>query len=300
MTVLHFSRPARYRPGTDAATVSVPHRIGRGVAVLVLLVAGVGLAAVVPLLTAPAARGAVRRWSRGLLRALGVRLTVTGRLPRRRALLVANHVSWLDVLALQATAPARLVAEREVRSRSLLGLLARAARSVTVDRSRPRNLPTTVGEVTAALRAGDPVGVFPEGTTWCSRGGGADRGASRPVDGFRPAMFQAAIDTGAPVVPLHIGYHLAGGGSDVAALLGDHTLWRSARRVLAARGLVVAVTVTAPLHPAADADRRALARIAETAVRSAPSTHPVPVRSHRVGSQGVFRNPSASPQARPA
>ncbi|SCL39546.1 1-acyl-sn-glycerol-3-phosphate acyltransferases [Micromonospora rhizosphaerae] len=266
-------------------------RAGRLVAVLSMLVVGVGLAALVPVLPPRERDAAVRGWARGTLRALGVRLVIRGRLPRRRALLVANHLSWLDVLAVLAVAPARMLAKREVRGWPLVGLLAAAAGTVFVDRSRPRDLPATVGRVAAALRAGHPVAVFPEGTTWC--GEAAD---CRPGRGFRPAMFQAAIDAGAPVVPLRIGYRYAGTDSDTtaAAFVGDETLWESVRRVLAARDLTARIAVASALHPGAGADRRPLARVAESAV------HLLPAGPRRVpASVGVRSVPVAGAPARP-
>ncbi|SCG36709.1 1-acyl-sn-glycerol-3-phosphate acyltransferases [Micromonospora echinaurantiaca] len=254
----HCLPPPGGTPGVPAA-----RRAARLVALLGMLVLGAGLAVVLPLLPAAERRAALGGWARVTARALGVRLVVRGRLPRRRALLVANHVSWLDVLAVLAVAPARLVAKREVRGWPLLGWLARAAGTLFVDRARPRDLPTTVGRVADALRAGRAVAVFPEGTTWC----GAATGC-RPAGGFRPAVFQAAVDAGAPVVPLRIGYRdaLTGDATTAPAFLGAENLWRSLRRVLASRDLVLTVAVTTALHPAPGADRRMLARAAESAV----------------------------------
>lgn len=256
-------------PGAGRTEVSLGRRVLRLLGVLGMLLVGVGVVVLLPVLPTAERAAVVRGWARGTAGALGVRLTVRGRLPRRRALLVANHVSWLDVLAVLAVAPARLLAKREVRTWPLLGLLARAAGAVFVDRSRPRDLPRTVARLAATLRAGHPVAVFPEGTTWCGVAPSAD---CRPPRGFRPAAFQAAIDAGAPVVPIRISYRSAATGATTttAAFLGDETLWRSLGRVLAARDLVVDVAVTAALHPAPGADRRVLARAAESVVHLLP------------------------------
>ncbi|WP_343449056.1 lysophospholipid acyltransferase family protein [Micromonospora oryzae] len=263
-------------PGETAA-VPVARRLGRLAAVLLMLAAGALLAGLLPVLPARERRAALRGWARGTTRAFGVRLVARGRLPRRPSLVVANHASWLDVLALLAVAPARVLAKREVRRWPLVGPLAVAGGTLFVDRARPRALPAAVGRVAAVLRAGHPVAVFPEGTTWC--GAALD---CRPGGGFRPAVFQAAVDAGAPVVPVRIGYHLAaapapglssaraGGPTTVGAFLGAESLGRSVWRVLGARGLTVTVTATAALHPGRDADRRRLARAAESAVHLVP------------------------------
>ncbi|MEU1603644.1 lysophospholipid acyltransferase family protein [Micromonospora matsumotoense] len=256
-------------PGARRAEVSLGRRAARLLGLLGMMLVGAGLVVLLPVLPAAERAAVVRGWARGTAGALGVRLAVRGRLPRRRALLVANHVSWLDILAVLAVAPARLLAKREVRNWPVLGLLARAGGALFVDRSRPRDLPRTVDRLATTLRAGHPVAVFPEGTTWC---GVAPSAGCRPRRGFRPAAFQAAIDAGAPVVPLRISYRSAATGATTttAAFLGDETLWRSVCRVLAARDLVVDVAVTAALHPAPGADRRLLARAAESAVHLLP------------------------------
>ncbi|MFC4147096.1 lysophospholipid acyltransferase family protein [Micromonospora mangrovi] len=271
-------------PIAGEPAVPTRRRVGRLVGVLGMLLVGVATVVLLPVLPARERDAVLRGWARTTLRALGVRLVVRGRLPRRRALLVANHVSWLDVLAVLAVSPARLLAKREVRGWPLVGALAAAAGTVFVDRARPRELPATVARIAAALRGGRPVAVFPEGTTWCGEAAGC-----RPGGGFRPAMFQAAIDAGAPVVPLRIGYRYADGDAvtTAAAFLGDETLWASVRRVLAARDLTVSVAVGAALHPTADADRRLLARAAESAV------HLVPARARRSPAPSIPRGVAA-------
>ncbi|HEU4426293.1 MAG TPA: 1-acyl-sn-glycerol-3-phosphate acyltransferase, partial [Pilimelia sp.] len=128
-------------------------------------------------------------------------------------------------------------------------------------------LPATVRQVADALRAGYVVAAFPEGTTWC----GASTGR------FRPALFQAAVDAGVPIVPVSLGYWSSGRRTAVPAFVGDDTLWRSVRRVLAVRGLEVRATAGSALHPVPLADRRVLARIAELAVRGGDP------REHRAG-----------------
>ncbi|WP_341717440.1 lysophospholipid acyltransferase family protein [Micromonospora sp. FIMYZ51] len=275
------------RPG-ETPTVPAVQQLGRAIALLGMLGLGIGVAAVLPVLPSRERRTLTSGWARATARACGVRLKVRGRLPRRRALLVANHVSWWDILALLAVAPARLVAKHEVRRWPLVGLLARAGGTVFVDRTRPRQLPATVGRVAAALRAGRCVAVFPQGTTWCETAA-----ACRPRPGFRPAMFQAAIDTGAPVVPIRIGYRCAvtGESTTAPAFLGDETLLRSVRRVLALRQLTVTVEITAPLHPSRRADRRALARVAEAAV------HPLIRPLARPAAADVSELPLARPAA---
>jgi 1-acyl-sn-glycerol-3-phosphate acyltransferase len=221
-----------------------------GVAVVRLLaLAGVLLGGFV---LVPLLRGsALRTLARLMLAAIGVRVERRGPALRPGSLLVANHVSWLDILVLLATSPVKLVAKGEVGRWPGIGRLAGLSGAIFLNRARPKQLPHTVGEVTASLRAGQSVAVFPEGTTFCGVGQGR----------FRPAMFQAAIDAGAPVVPTSITYD-----STAAAFIGDDTLWDSVRRVAALRSLTVTLVTAPALRPAPDADRRALARAAQTSM----------------------------------
>jgi 1-acyl-sn-glycerol-3-phosphate acyltransferase len=200
----------------------------------------------------PFAPGRVQFWARAVLRTVGVGLTVRGRLPRRRALVVANHVSWLDIVVLLAVVPSRILAKHEVGRWPLIGVLARSVGTIFVDRSRPRTLPDTVAAVAAALRDGATVAVFPEGTTGCGTA----------VGPFRPAMFQAAIDARAVVVPVTLRYSDA-----AAAFVGDESLYASVRRILARRGLRVTVTASPALYPGDAATRRDLATMSRLAVR---------------------------------
>jgi 1-acyl-sn-glycerol-3-phosphate acyltransferase len=228
-----------------------------GAVTIVLRLVGVFLVLVLGLLLVPLLRGAaLPSVARGILAAMGVRLRWRGAPPRPGTLLVANHVSWLDAVALLAVAPVRLVAKREVRGWPGIGNLAAVTGAIFLDRSRPKTLPSTVADVAAALRAGRSVAVFPEGTTFC----GVSRGR------FRPAMFQAAVDAGAPVVPVSIGYD-----STAPAFVGDDTLWSSVCRVAAMKGATVTLIASPALHPVAGADRRSLARAAQASAGLVPS-----------------------------
>jgi 1-acyl-sn-glycerol-3-phosphate acyltransferase len=218
-----------------------------GIRVAALVTVLIGGFVMLPLL-----RGlALRAVARSILKVLGVRLVRRGPAPRPGSLLVANHVSWLDILVLLAVAPVRPVAKREVGAWPGIGAMATLAGAIFLDRSRPKSLPAAVAEVAAALRAGRSVAVFPEGTTFC----GVAQGR------FRPAMFQAAIDAGAPVVPTSITYD-----STAPAFIGDDTLWDSVRRVAALRSLTVTLVTAPALRPDSGADRRSLARAAQASM----------------------------------
>lgn len=220
-----------------------------------------------------------RRWSCLLIAALGIRLDVRGWTPADRGpvgvLHVANHISWVDNLALLATFPLPTVAKREVADWPLIGRFTRGLGTIFIDRDRLRSPPADVARVSDVLRSGSGVLVTPEGTTWCGAGMGR----------FRPAMFQAAINAGAAVRPVALRYRTEDGRlTSAAAFVGSDPLFRSLLRVIATRDLVVEVHSLPALPARISTERRTLALLAEYSIaaitgESAPAVarHPVPV-----------------------
>ncbi|MFD4658849.1 lysophospholipid acyltransferase family protein [Kitasatospora sp. NPDC058444] len=266
---------ATCRPETclaDASPeVSHPRRALRLTACLAAVLAGVVLILPVRLFPYRVRIRLVRFWARVVLRALGVSVHLTGAYGTGDGtsdgagggvLVVANHVSWLDIPLLAAGRPGRSLAKTEVRQWPVLGPLIAWCGTVFLDRDRLRTLPDTVAAVAEVLRSGQPVIVFPEGSTWCGRESGR----------FRPALFQAAVEAGADVQPVRIRYRLSDGRpTSVPAFIGDDGLLTSLARVVAARGLVADVTflptVPAPgPQPARAGARRELARRAQAAI----------------------------------
>jgi 1-acyl-sn-glycerol-3-phosphate acyltransferase len=206
---------------------------------------------VMPRADAPAWHAVVQRWSLRMLQCLGVTVRVTGTPQPGAVLMVANHVSWLDIPALHASAPrTHFVSKSAIAHWPLLGRLARAGGTLFIERERKRDALRVVHEVAAALRLGDAVAVFPEGTT----------GAGHEVLPFHANLLQAAITTATAVQPIVLRYSEPGLPVSVAAqYIGDTTLVESLMKVCTARGLVVDVRFL-PVEPAGELDRRALAQ----------------------------------------
>ena len=254
--------PRGWFPGSDCTSscipepnalpsVGPPRRALRVVAMAVVLAA---TAVVVPLFPSLGALMA-----RAVIRAAGVVVPMRPEPVAPGSLVVANHSSWLDVVALTALgssrAPVRMLAKREVGTWPFLGWLARRTRTLFVDRGTLRTLPSTVAEMTERLRAGESIGVFPEATTWCLPARGR----------FRHAPFQAAIDAEARVAPVTLWFTFADGSpTTAAAFLGEDSFMSSLRRVLRTKGLRMHVIASEPFP--AVGDRRGLAVRAETAV----------------------------------
>lgn len=188
-------------------------------------------------------------WSRRLLHVLGIGLQVRGELHAAPVLVIANHVSWLDILAINALRPVRFVSKADVRHWPLLGWLVACGGTLFIERERKRDALRVVHQVAEALREGDVVAVFPEGTT-------SDGHGLLP---FHGNLLQAAIATHTPVQPLALRYSDARDAvSRAAAYVDEVNLVQSVWAVVSASRMKVEVTVLETL-PAGDTDRRAMA-----------------------------------------
>ena len=198
-----------------------------------------------PALDEPRRMRHVGRWSAQMLALLGIACRVSGHPHAAPVMLVANHVSWLDILAINAVQPARFVSKADVRHWPLLGWLVACAGTLFIERERKRDALRVVHQVAAALHAGEVVALFPEGTT--SEGHG--------VLPFHANLLQAALSAHAPMQPIALRYVDAQAPvSAAAAYVGDTSLLESLRRVLLAERLQVQVTLLAALP--ATLDRR--------------------------------------------
>lgn len=216
-----------------------------------------------------------RRLARALatrvLRTLHVDVRRVGPWPTAPALYVANHLSWLDILVMLVALPeARIVAKHEVGRWPLIGAFARDADTVFVARARRAALPRTVQAIAARLEAGTPVLVFAEGTT----------GDGSRVLPFRSSLFDAAVRTGRPVMPIGLRLCATVGDRDGARRLswtGTMSLLRHLPVVAGTRRITCLLRAGEPLAvgpaptPRARLDRsrarKRLARSAEHVVR---------------------------------
>lgn len=191
----------------------------------------------------------VGRWSAQMLVALGVELRAAGRAESGAVLFVANHVSWLDILAINAVQPVRFVSKSDIRRWPLLGWLVACGGTLFIERHRPRDAIRVVHLMAEALRCGQPVAVFPEGTT-------SDGHGLLP---FHANLLQAAISAGVTVQPIALRFaDSLGPVSAAAAYVGDTTLWQTLWAVVSGVELIAHVTLL-PIHSAPLPARRTLA-----------------------------------------
>lgn len=199
------------------------------------------------------------RWSRQLLRILGIGVVIQGQARPGAKLVVANHVSWLDIVAINAVVPSRFVSKAEVADWPIVGRMVTQAGTLYLTRERRRDAMRVLGLMAKGLREGHTVAVFPEGTT----------GTGHGVLHFHPNLLQAAIDASVPVQPVALRYadpvHQV---SPLAAYVGDTSLLQSLWWVVSAQGLTVHVHVLPP-QATTHADRRALAALLQSQIGSA-------------------------------
>ena len=211
---------------------------------------GLWVAAVqLPRLQPPAQSARVQHWALAFLAHAGIALEVRGTPPvGGPVLLVANHLSWLDIPVLHAARYCRFVSKADVKDWPLVGTLATAAGTLYIERSSPRDALRVVHRMRDALLGGEVLAVFPEGTT----------GDGRGMLPFHANLLQAAIAADAPVQPVGLRFaeRASGRASHAPSYVGDETLLGSVWRTLSAPPLVAVVHYGAPAR-AEGRERRA-------------------------------------------
>ena len=210
-----------------------------------------------------------RRWSHGLLQVLGIELAARGRPVAPGCMLIANHISWVDIFVINALAPSAFVSKAEVRNWPVIGWLAAKNDTIFLRRGSRGHARIINAETAALLDAGCNVAIFPEGTT---------------TDGsqllhFHAALLQPAIACGHPVQTLALQYLTpAGHFTRAPAYDGDLSLGQCIANIIAARRTIARITVAAPIATADGLDRRALAARAHAEIACAIGVEDVAAR----------------------
>lgn len=169
----------------------------------------------------------VEGWSRQLLGIMGITVQVHGQPPAAGpVLLVSNHISWLDIPAIHAARNCRFVAKSDIRGWPLVSQLAIGSGTLFIERTSRRDAMRVVHQMADALRNGDILAVFPEGTT----------GDGRTMLPFHANLLQAALVTNTPAQPVALKFVDTATGQPTYApsFVGDETLLGSVWRTLSA------------------------------------------------------------------
>ena len=160
--------------------------------------------------------GLSRRWMRGVLWFIGTRIVVRGPLPKPPYFMVLNHPCWLDLFVMTVVLDVRLVAEAQLKTAPIVGILFRGLHPLFVKRTQ-EDTPRITDAVIEALRAGDSVIFAPETPVL-----DAPRGTN--VRQFRAALFEAAIQTGIPVSCVSLSYRTPAGCPSALQSVIFHTV----------------------------------------------------------------------------
>jgi 1-acyl-sn-glycerol-3-phosphate acyltransferase len=248
-------------------------RLLRGTRALMHIAGGLGTTMFVfPWVSQQRRQEIIRRWCRQLLAMLAVEARVHRRddaaMPDQM-LIVANHISWLDIFVLLSFQPARFVAKSDLKRMPVVGRLITAVGTLYIERERRRDTHTVNRATVEALERGDIVAVFPEATT--SDGTGLLK--------FHSSLLQSAVDARGHVQPIAIRYRTPADEFCIApAYVGDLNLVQSFWRVTGEPRIVAELHVTRAFS-AENAHRRELSRAAEEAIRTAlasPARGPAP------------------------
>jgi 1-acyl-sn-glycerol-3-phosphate acyltransferase len=188
-----------------------------------------------------------------------------------RRLIVANHVSWLDIVLLGAIEPMTFLAKKEVGA-SFLGRQAAMLHGVVfVDRQRKRSIPRANADMVRAMRSSEPVLLFAEATT--GDGNRLLRFRSSHFEAIRQAQDGSSGSGDSVVQPVFLHYSGIAGlpiarmDRPIVAWYGDMTFLSHLWRLLRAGGVICEVFYGDPIPVPASANRKALARATERAVR---------------------------------
>lgn len=195
-----------------------------------------------PALSAAQRQQCIRDWSAQLLRLSGIALQVYGTPLQTPSLLAANHISWIDIFAINAVQPVRFVSKAQAAHWPLIGPLVRGVGTLFIERERAQDVVRVIHQMAQCLQQGDHVGVFPEGTT--SHG--------HTLLPFHANLFQAAcvgdgLRAVQPVALFYADQH-TGHFSRAAAYVGDETMVGSLWRICAAPRLRVELHYLEPLQ----------------------------------------------------
>ncbi len=201
---------------------------------------------------------AIRAWSAGLLRVFGFRLRRVGTPLPGGALFVANHVSWIDITLMHSQHAVGFVAKDEISRWPLIGWLASRAGTIYHRRGSDHSLRDVMEQMVARMRAGLPIGVFPEGGT----------GDGRTLRVFHARILQTALDAEVPVQPVALRFGENGDAQALVAFAAGENFLANFLRLLGDRPRTAEVHFLEPVAPVAGG-RRGMAALARDRIGAA-------------------------------
>ena len=207
----------------------------------------------------PVAHAAVRWWARGLLRVFGMRVRGVGTPLPGGTMFVANHVSWIDIMALHSQHMMGFIAKSEIRRWPVVGWITSHGETIYLHRGNANSLGDVMAEMSQRLRAGRAVAAFPEGGTRDGRALGA----------FHARIFTAAVDADAPVQPVALCFGERCEAQPIVAFARGESFMGNFVRLLGEPPRPVTVRFLEPILHAEHEGRRGIARLAQARIEAA-------------------------------
>ena len=202
---------------------------------------------------------AIRWWSRGLLRVFGMRVRGVGTPLVGGTMFVANHVSWIDIIALHSQHMMGFIAKAEIRRWPVVGWITSHGETIYLQRGNANSLGDVMAEMSQRLRAGRAVAAFPEGGTR----DGHELGA------FHARIFTAAVDADAPVQPVALCFGARCEAQQVVAFAEGEHFAGNLLRLLGEPPRPVTVCFLEPILHAEHGGRRGIASLARARIERA-------------------------------
>ena len=227
---------------------------------LCLCCLGIVIAPLVLLTSNNFQRVIIKYWSRAVLTSLAIQIDCDSNLEKilkhDNFLVIANHVSWLDIVAINALNPVSFVAKSEIKFWPLINFLAMTAKTIFINRKEPSDVKKIVPFLSKQLNY-KSICIFPEGTS--------TDGFS--VELFKSNLFQVAIDANKMILPLAISYYQKNVKTKAASYYGDMNLLESIYSVIRNENILVKVKILKMIKP--DKPRKELAKITYQKIKAA-------------------------------
>ena len=184
----------------------------------------------------------IRFWCKRLLSIFEINVEVTGLetylANQKKYLMVANHISWMDIIVIQSIKPCIFVAKSDVASWPLFGWVAQMTGTIFIKRDKVSDIKKALKKMKRRLIKRS-VCIFPEGTST----------SGRYLLTFKSNLFQSSIDTNKSILPLCLRYEQNNSYSDKAAFVDDMSLVDSINKIKQEKDMRVIVEVLQPIRP---------------------------------------------------
>ena len=184
----------------------------------------------------------IRFWCKRLLSIFEISVEVTGLesnlVNQKKYLMVANHISWMDIIVIQSIKPCIFVAKSDVASWPLFGWVAQMTGTIFIKREKISDIKKALKKMKRRLIKRS-VCIFPEGTST----------NGRYLLPFKSNLFQSSIDTQKSILPLCLRYEQKNIYTDKTAFVDDMSLLGSIIKIKQEKDIRVVVEILQPIRP---------------------------------------------------